>query len=172
MPLTRTVKSAASLCFLLPVMAGVRLRKETNHMEQEETREQQYLCILESGPSGKDDYEAVRYLKDKGYTESPVQISYMDETYNQVLDVVWLGPSSTGIDFMDELKAKIAQRHTQQLEAAEKNNELKNENKSVPDNRQWDEKPLGKLGLRLFEAALVVFLLYLIGKHLGITPNS
>ena len=78
-------------------------------MDRKESREEQYLRILASGPKGKEDYDAVRYLKEKGYTNSPIQISRMRDTFNQALDIVWLGPNSNGIDKIEELKTKIAQ---------------------------------------------------------------
>jgi hypothetical protein len=74
-----------------------------------ETRDQQYLRILVQGPSGKEDFEAVRYLKEKGYTDSPVRLSNMLGTYNQVAEVVWLGPTANGLDFIDALRARTQQ---------------------------------------------------------------
>ena len=79
-------------------------------MENKESREQQYLRILTSGPKGNEDFDAVRYLKEKGYTNSPIQISRMRDTFNEVLDIVWRGPNASGRDKIEELKAIIEQK--------------------------------------------------------------
>jgi len=76
-------------------------------MEHNESREEQYLRILTSGPKGKEDYDALRYLKEKGFTDSPIQISRMSDSFNQVRDVVWIGPNANGIDKIEELKTNI-----------------------------------------------------------------
>jgi len=100
-------------------------------MEIKETREQQYLRILTLEPSGKDDYEAVRYLTDKGYTDSKYQISKMRDSYNQVKAVVWLGPNSNGIDFINELTAR-AEHNKPEIIAYNERNKEASQNYSIP----------------------------------------
>ena len=73
---------------------------------KEETRHEQNLRILTSGVSGEADYETVKYLKDKGYTDSPVRISKGRDSYGKVINVIWQGANSNGLDFIDELRAK------------------------------------------------------------------
>ncbi len=81
-------------------------------MKRNESRNELYLRILTSGPKGKEDYDAVRYLKEKGFTDSPFRISRARDSFNQVLDVVWLGPNANGIDKIEELETKIAQANS------------------------------------------------------------
>ena len=47
----------------------------------EETRQEQYLRILTDGPDGEADYEAVRYLVDKGYSDSQYIVSRMTGSF-------------------------------------------------------------------------------------------
>ncbi len=75
----------------------------------EETRKEQYLRILKQKHIDQDDYEAARYLKDNGYTDSHISFSKIKSTHGQVNNVIWKGPSSNGLDFIDELESEIDQ---------------------------------------------------------------
>lgn len=76
-------------------------------MSERENRNEQHLRILTSGVRDEFDYEAVKYLKDKGYTDSAILKSTRGDSYGKVFSVCWLGPSSKGLDRIDELKTRI-----------------------------------------------------------------
>lgn len=75
-----------------------------------ETRHQQYLRILSNnGPDDThSDRQACKYLKDMGYAGCELRLSHSKANYGEVLDVVWCGVTSRGLDYIDELRAQLA----------------------------------------------------------------
>ncbi|MCL1485157.1 hypothetical protein MIH18_23600 (plasmid) [Marinobacter sp. M3C] len=68
-----------------------------------ETRKASHLRILQHGPSGPSDYYAVKYLVDSGLADAHIRLSYLQEDYGQVVDVVWIGATASGQDYIEEL---------------------------------------------------------------------
>lgn len=108
-------------------------------IEEKETRNEQYLRILTSGVSDESDYEAVKYLKDKGYTDSPVRISKDRDSYGKVTNIVWQGANSNGLDFIDELRAKQKETKVRKII----NDPEVIHNKVTKDTDAWYKKPFG-----------------------------
>jgi len=72
-----------------------------------ETRQERYLRILEKGVTGENDYEDSKYLIDKGYLDGKYLLSKRHDSYGKVINVIAIGKTSNGIDFIDELREKI-----------------------------------------------------------------
>jgi len=134
-----------------------------------ETRHEQYLRILTSGITGETDYEAVKYLKDKGYTDSPVRISKGRDSYGKIINVIWQGANSHGLDYIDELKAEVAQVKSCEIKNPIRDEELNSKNDAMLDNRYWDERPVGKLGMQIVSAIAILSVIYFISSHFGIS---
>ena len=80
-----------------------------------------------------------------------------------------MGPSSSGLDYIDDLKAKIAKTKACEVKSNIGNTELESKNHTMSDNRHWDEKPMGKLGMQIVSAIAILFVIYFIGSHFGIS---
>lgn len=120
-------------------------------IERMESRQQQYLRILESGPSGEADFEAVKYLVDKGYTDSKVQLSYDKASYLKPINVVWAGPNASGLDYMDELMAGAAIINSEVLDDHKAKKKPKQKPPVNNDNRPLIVIATGLAVLILFE---------------------
>jgi hypothetical protein len=128
-----------------------------------ETNEQQHLRILESGPRGPEDYEVVKYLKEKGYTKSGLDFSRRpDDTFGKVTSVIWTGPTASGFDYIDLLTAEANKpKEFQKINADDRPDESAKA-------KQWYEKPIGIIGLGIIVTVLGVLAVYAIKIHLGI----
>ena len=111
------------------------------------------------------DYEAARYLIDKGYAEGSYQISKRVERYGQVRSAVLFGPTAAGVDFSEALRAKA------------ENPQLEHQQKSYKD-ADGAEKRLAQDApksswITIAEGVAVLVLtamvLYLIADHFGIS---
>lgn len=71
--------------------------------------------ILRSGPAGPEDFEEAQYLKDRGFAEAEIRISYTPENYGKPIDVIWIGPTALGRDYLDELTTTNANSDPKQL---------------------------------------------------------
>lgn len=146
-----------------------KLKNNISHINQTETRDEQYLRILTSGIHGESDYEAVKYLKDKGYTDSPIRLSKNRETHGKVINVVWSGPNSNGIDFIDKLRDRI-----------ESDNSNFNQNNKTDDSannpvKQSHQESFKSSWVTIAEGVAIIvvaaMVFYLIHNHFGISLN-
>jgi hypothetical protein len=134
-------------------------------MNDKETRHEQYLRILKNGPSGDNDNEAIRYLVDKGYTDSKYFLSFTD-TSRKVASTIWCGPNSSGLDYIDDLQLKVAKPDSEEGQPVPNNSYLEAEHGAPSDNRRWDEKPPGTLFLGVIKAVVAFIIIFYISKHL------
>ncbi|NOQ16353.1 MAG: hypothetical protein GQ581_04770 [Methyloprofundus sp.] len=102
---------------------------------KKESRNEQYLRILPDGVNGESDYEAVKYLKSKGYTDSPIQISKGRDSYGKVINIVWQGANFNGLDFINNLKETKARNITNDSKVIQ--------NKINKETDAWYKKPFG-----------------------------
>lgn len=73
-----------------------------------ETRKELHQRILQHGPAGPADYEAVKYLADSGLAKAAVRLSYHKENYGQAVEVVWVGATASGMDYLEDMSAADA----------------------------------------------------------------
>ncbi|MCK5191868.1 MAG: hypothetical protein KAR12_17655 [Methylococcales bacterium] len=143
---------------------GISYLKDTS---EEKNRNEQYLRILTSGISGESDYEAVKYLKDKGYTDSPVRISRGRGSYGKVINVVWQGANSHGLDFIDELRARTNHDNSKLDHEKQSNNASNGEIKKLP------QKPTKSSWVTIAEGVAIIvigaMIFFLLHKYLGIS---
>ena len=134
--------------------------------KSEETRRQQYLRILTDGPDGEKDYEAVRYLVDKGYSDSKYIVSRMKDSYGSVSNVVWLGPNANGIDYIDELKSITEQSKPKKIEQQDKND---NGNTIIKNPKQTKPKiSLVGIAEKVIATVIIAAIFFILSKHFGI----
>lgn len=82
-------------------------------------REKIHLRLLREGNPQKDEYEEVRYLKDKGLADAGYRVSKGRDTYGEILDVYWRGPTAEGMDYLEQLEAKAQAEHDGQEQAGQ-----------------------------------------------------
>lgn len=75
-----------------------------------ETRKSAHLRILQNGPSTEADNEHVKYLKEAGLADAEVRLSYEQATYGQPVEVMWFGPTASGLDYLEDLRAADAKQ--------------------------------------------------------------
>jgi hypothetical protein len=130
------------------------------------SREERYLHILTSGQISEDDYEHAKYLIDKKYLDGAYQLSNMRDSYGKVRSVVSSGPTSNGIDFIDELRTRANNNEIKILSNNEPN-DIGNE-KSQSMFKVWRDTLAGKIAVGVFIPVLAVMVIYLLRTHLGI----
>lgn len=137
------------------------------NISKEEVRHEQYLRILTFGVSGEADYEAVKYLKDKGYTDSPVQISSGRDSYGKVINVIWQGATSHGFDYIDELRTRTNHNDIKLNKDYKSNNTSNEAIKKLPNERPKSSWIIIAEGVCILVLAGIIFFLF--HEHLGIS---
>jgi len=138
--------------------------------KSEETRHEQYLRILTDGPDGEKDYEAVRYLVDKGYSDSKYIVSRMKDSYGSVRNVAWLGPNANGVDYIDQLRAITTQSKTKEIEQQDKKhntNDVLNYPKKTKPKISW----VG-IAETVIAAIVIAAIFFILAKHFDIHLNQ
>lgn len=124
------------------------------NISKEETRHEQYLRILTSGINdGESDYAAVKYLKDKGYTESPILIAN-----RKIAALKWTGPSSSGLDYIDELKARIKVNNSEIPSNESSNSESYSDAYGINQKIEWHNTFKGKIVVGITIGLIMYFI--------------
>ena len=71
-------------------------------------RQRTHRRLLREGKPQPQDYEEVRYLADEGLANAKYRVSRKKENYNQVEQVIWIGVTAAGRDYLDELEQQAA----------------------------------------------------------------
>ncbi len=81
----------------------------------EETRQEQYLRILESEPEKTlSDYEVAKWLIDKGYAKGAVRdLSHFRHPTDDKVQYVWQGVTHEGRIFMEQLRNELKEANQQ-----------------------------------------------------------
>ena len=121
-----------------------------------ETKEEQYLRILTSGINGESDYEAAKYLNDKGYIECEFRTSRGRDDYSKIVNAVCFRTTADGFDFMDLLREKQIEYMNQKVTHKATNN---GNNDKI---KWWKDTFAGSVFF-----ALLIFAITTIAKYFG-----
>lgn len=121
----------------------------------QESREERYLRILTSGVQSESDYEDAKYLIDKGYGDGKYSTSKGRDSYGDVNNLVWIGYTSNGLDFIDHLKESIKSNYSQMLGDTKSDIQTNAVGNNVT---KWHETSFGKVVLGVFIGSLLIFI--------------
>ena len=122
-----------------------------------ETRQERYLRILENGITGENDYEDSKYLIDKGYLDGKYLLSKRHDSYGKVINVIVIGKTSNGVDFVDELREQIKNRTSEPKE------DTLYKHISTPTDSECSKSAESKISLYRIAEGVIVGVLVLFG---------
>lgn len=122
-----------------------------------ETRQERYLRILEKGVTGENDYEDSKYLIDKGYLDGKYLLSKRHDSYGKVINVIVIGKTANGIDFIDELREKI------KASTSEPKENTLYKHTSKPTDSEYSKSAESKISLYRIAEGVIIGVLVIFG---------
>jgi hypothetical protein len=143
-----------------------------------ETRRQQQIRILTVGPRDANDWEEIKYLKDKGLARASIVLDPRLDKRGKILHLVWDGVTAHGRDFAEALLAQTnAEEGIDYIDGSScanaqesKTDSDKQPNGSTEQNGyKIHESPFVQLLLAVLAPVIVGAIFWLINVHLGIS---